>query len=89
MTSDTDGGGMEARYRKMLLSLTPEERVIKACAMFSTARALAVAGLRAETPDLDGVALKQALLKRFYGNDLSPEALERAMRGLEEHEAAA
>ena len=64
-------------YRRMLLNLSPERRVAMACSMFTTAKTLAVAQLRTESPGLHGVELKKALFHRFYGRDFTPEVVER------------
>ncbi|TAN23439.1 MAG: hypothetical protein EPN33_04645 [Acidobacteria bacterium] len=49
------------------------ERVRAACAMFSTARQLVIAGLRQENPGLAGAALRFAILERTYAADFAPD----------------
>jgi hypothetical protein len=66
----------------MIMRLTPAERLAMACRMFSTARALAVAGLRAQDPSLAGERLKRALLKRFYERDLDADHFDRIQASL-------
>jgi hypothetical protein len=75
---------MERLFARMLLDLTPARRLEMACDMFSTARVLAIAGLERDDPTLSGVALKRALLVRFYGEDLSPEQLQAVSEALED-----
>ena len=70
-------GEVDARFRGMMRRLTPAERLAMACRMFSTGRALAVAGLRSRKRDLAGLRLRRALLKRMYGNDLDAKQLAR------------
>ena len=64
---------VNARYSEQLLRLGPARRIEMACAMFTSARALALAGeslLRGELAPLDE---RVALLARFYGDDLTDE----------------
>jgi hypothetical protein len=57
---------VDAQYADALLSVAPSKRVEMACSMFGTAKALALAGLRAER---DGIrnGERVALFLRFYG----------------------
>ena len=75
-------GEAEARYRSLIMRLTPAERLAMACRMFATGRSLAVAGLRSQDHTLSGPRLRRALLRRFYGRDLDPEHLRRIEAGL-------
>lgn len=68
---------VDARFRRMMQRLTPAERLAMACRMFSTGRALVVAGLLSRNRDLAGLRLRRALLKRLYGRDLGAEQLDR------------
>ena len=70
-------GEVDARFRGMMQKLTPAERLAMACRMFSTARALVVAGLLSRNRDLTGLRLRRALLQRLYGRDLGAEQLDR------------
>ncbi|MCK4306368.1 MAG: hypothetical protein KAY24_19155 [Candidatus Eisenbacteria sp.] len=70
-------GEVDVRFRGMMQRLTPSERLAMACRMFSTGRALVVAGLRSRNRDLTGLHLRRALLKRLYGRDLDAEQLDR------------
>lgn len=67
--------GTDELFARMLRDLTPARRLEMACDMFSTARALAIAGLKAKDPELSGRSLKRALFVRFYRGDLPPERL--------------
>lgn len=64
---------VEERYREMIMALTPAERVGMACRMFTTARALAAAGIRDRFGDLPRAEFRRQMFLRFYGNDFPPE----------------
>jgi hypothetical protein len=49
------------------------DRVRMACEMFDLARRLAVADLKAVEPSITEERLRESLLERFYGDDLSEE----------------
>jgi hypothetical protein len=66
---------VEARFRGMLRRLGPADRVAMACRMFSTGRALAIAGLRFRDRELAGLRLKLSLLRHIYGRDLTSKQL--------------
>jgi len=52
----------------MLMALPPAERLRRTCAMFSTAKRLATAAIRAEYGSgLSEDRLKRELARRFYG----------------------
>ncbi len=60
-----------------LLSLPGEERLKMGCSMFDDAKALALAGLRAKNPDMTRVETREALFRRLYGSDFSPEKVDK------------
>lgn len=60
--------------RVMYQSRTPDERVRMACGMFDTAKALATAGIRLNTPGISDVDLRIALFERFYSRDVDARA---------------
>ncbi len=67
-------------YRRMLLRRSPEERLRMACRMFSSARALARAGM----PAASGAQIRRQMLLRLYAEDLPDDRLrERAVRAIE------
>lgn len=68
---------VDHRYHRLMQRLTPAERLAMACRMFSTARALVVAGLRSQDPGIEGPRLRRALLERLYGRDLTAEQMDR------------
>ena len=66
-------------YRRMLLRRSPEERLRMACRMFSTARALARAGM----PAASGAQIRRQLFLRLYAEDLPDDRLrEQAIRAV-------
>ncbi len=66
------------RYRAQLLALPPGARLAMASRMFSTAKALALAGLRSE----DGCTSREQLFRRFYGSDFDPLDVQRIIEHL-------
>jgi len=62
-----------AQYSEALLRQAPGRRIEMACGMFSSARALVLAGERLVRGDLDAREERAALLARFYGEDLGDE----------------
>lgn len=71
------------RYRRMLMSLTPAERLGMASRMFDAARALALAGIRARLgKDATEQELRVELFLRFYGGDLAPDERQRIVSEL-------
>ena len=70
--SDTDPQ-IEQRYRKMLMSLSGEERLRMGCSMFDTAVEIAKNALMNEHPGITPQELKVGLFRRLYGNDFSED----------------
>lgn len=50
--------------------------------MFSLARALAIAGIRAAEPGLDAATPRARLFERFYGDDFTPAERARIIESL-------
>ncbi len=67
------------RFRTMMASRTPEERLRMASRMFSTARALVLSGART---DEDNAGCRQYLFLRFYARDFSESDRERILQYL-------
>ena len=70
MSQDTSAE-VRARYRDMLMALTPEERLVMCTRMWADARALVVAGL-ADEPHPEGQSLRARIFLRMYGGDFEP-----------------
>lgn len=81
MKGDTSPA-MREKYRAMLMAMTPGERLAACCAMFDTARTLALAGL-ADEADPQGLSLKARLFLRLYRRDFSPEESRRIVAALQ------
>ena len=60
---------VEARYRELLLARSPGERLRMGADMFTTARELCLAALRAQGE----TDLRVGLFLRFYGAEFPPE----------------
>ena len=72
MSADTRPEVAE-RYARLLMSLPPQRRVAMCFEMSAGARALVRQSL--EQAGLVGDDLADALVRRLYGNELSPQAL--------------
>ena len=59
---------VEARFRELLLSLTPGQRLAMACRMFGTAKALVRAGILNEAR-MSPEEIRAYMFLRFYGQD--------------------
>lgn len=79
---------VDRKYRQMLMQRSGAERVKMGGSMFATARALAVASIRAEDTSVSAGALRRALFLRFYGRDFSLEERERIAVWLGRDDAA-
>lgn len=62
---------IEQRYREMLLSRSPLERLRMVSRMFDSGRRLLMAGLREGQEELDGSRLRELLFLRMYGDDFT------------------
>jgi hypothetical protein len=65
MSQDTSAE-VRARYRDMLMALTPEERLVMCTRMWADARALVIAGV-ADEPNPEGHSLRARIFLRMYG----------------------
>ena len=70
---------VKKRFRTMMMSRTPEERLRMASRMFSTARALVLSGAGA---DEGNAGRREHLFLRFYARDFSESDRERILRYL-------
>lgn len=61
---------IEARFRKLMLARSPEERLAMACDMFATAKALVRAGIVKEVGLKGPIQMRERLFLRLYGKDL-------------------
>lgn len=82
--NDTDTA-VEARYRAMLLSLPPQERMRRAAAMFSDARKLVEESIRLRHAQAGTDELKIELFRRLYACDFSEPELSAIIAHLTGH----
>lgn len=68
---------VELRYRDMLMSLSPEERIRMASRMHNTMRTLVMAGIEAEGRPLSTAQMRGCLFERLYGTDFDRAELEK------------
>ena len=73
---------IKRRYKEMLMSKTPLERLRMASRMYDSAKKLAIAGILKERPHLDTSQLRGQLFLRMYGSDFSPAEIERIIRNI-------
>ena len=67
-------------YRRMFLRRSPAERLCMACRMYSSARALARAGM----PATSGAQMRRQMFLRLYAADMPNDRLrESAVRAIE------
>lgn len=72
---------VSSRYRRQLLALPPAARLEMASRMFSTAKALALAGLKLED-DASPASVREQLFRRLYGGDFSAFEMDRIVECL-------
>lgn len=68
---------IEAKIEELLRSRTPEERMRMGASMFDAAKAMALAGIRHDHPELGESGIRRALFLRFYGDDFDAFQRER------------
>lgn len=73
---------VERRYREMMLSKTPLERLRMASRMYDAGRKLALSGIKQEG-DLNAEQLRAALFMRMYGADFSADECRRIVGSVE------
>jgi hypothetical protein len=69
---------VEARYQRMLLALSPEQRVRMACQMLASAKVL----IRAGAAGTQGEALRREIFLRLYGDDFTGAQREAAIAAI-------
>lgn len=62
---------IQLRYKKMLMSLTPSERLRMVSRMYDSGRKLAISGIQNGRQQLNASQLRGQLFLRMYGNDFS------------------
>jgi hypothetical protein len=68
---------IEERYKEMLLSRTPLERLRMASRMYDSGRKLVIAGIQDGKPSLTASQLRGQVFLRMYGSDFTVEERDR------------
>jgi hypothetical protein len=71
---------VEQRYKKMLLSLTPSERLRMASGMYDSGRKLVIAGILNGGQQLNASQLRGQIFLRVYGGDFTAAEIETITR---------
>lgn len=64
-----------SQFARLLRERSGSDRIRMVSDMFETARALVIAGIREQCPDIDDAGLRIRVFRRFYANDLSSQDL--------------
>ncbi len=73
---------VDARLAELFAARSGSDRVRMACEMFTLARALMEANLRAEVPGITAAELRVRIFERTYGHELDAEARARVVARL-------
>lgn len=68
---------MEARMMAMMAKKTQEERLRMSCSMIAAAKTLVRSGIIHEDKTLTEAQIRGRMFLRFYGNDYSPDEIQR------------
>ncbi|GAX61737.1 l-asparaginase/archaeal Glu-tRNAGln amidotransferase subunit D [Candidatus Scalindua japonica] len=68
---------VQLRYKKMIMSLTPSERLRMASRMYDSGRKLVISGIQNGKHQLNASQLREQLFLRIYGNDFSTAEVKR------------
>ena len=60
---------VEARFQKLMLARSPGKRLVMACDMFTTAKAMVLAGIPEEVSLKGPNQVREYLFLRLYGKD--------------------
>jgi hypothetical protein len=71
---------IEQRYKEMLLSSSPIERLKMVSRMYDSGRKLVMSGILKGKPHLDTSRLRAQFFLRMYGNDFTATDRERIMK---------
>ncbi len=74
---------IETVWLEMWKKVPPAERFRMGCEMFSTAKELALVGIRKELGRDDPKEMRHRLFMRFYGADFTPEESARILQHLD------
>jgi len=68
---------VEQRYKKMLLSRRPSERLKMASRMYDSGRKLVISGIQKSKQQINTSQLRGQLFLRMYGSDFTIDEIER------------
>lgn len=71
---------IEQRYKEMLLSRTPSERLRMASRMYDSGRKLVISGIQKRRQQLTASQLRGQFFMRMYGSDFSATERERIIK---------
>ncbi len=74
---------IQQMHNEMMMQKSPEERLLMACEMFSSAKKMIIASLLEDGPKPPG-QLRQELFLRLYPNDFSEEHKQKILARLGE-----
>jgi hypothetical protein len=73
---------VEQRYKEMLLSLTPSERLRMASGMYDSGSKLVIAGILNGGQQLNASQLRGQIFLRMYGGDFTSAEIKRIAHGM-------
>ena len=71
---------IEQRYKEMLLSKSPQERLKMASRMYDSGRKLVMSGILKDRQHINASQLRAHLFLRMYGNDFTDNEIERIIK---------
>jgi len=77
---DDTSARIEQRYKEMLLSKPPLERLKMASRMYDSARKLVISGILKGRGHLDTPRFRAQLFLRMYGNDFTATDIEKIIK---------
>ena len=74
--------GIDAKFRELMMSRSPSERVAMACRMFQTGKSLIQAGILQEHGKLQPEELRRRTFLRLYAQDFAQDEREQIAKSL-------
>ena len=71
-----------ARYKKLIMSKSGEERLLMGCSMYDTARKIVLSAIRNNNPAITNTEIKRQIFLRFYGHEFQPSDKEKILAKL-------
>lgn len=73
---------IQLRYKEMIMSLTPTERLRMVSRMYDSGRKLVIAGIQNERQHLNSSQLRGQLFLRMYGSDFTAAEVKRIINSI-------